>query len=242
MGVIVTLPSPETAELLSRTGFDWLFVDGEHAPLSPLECQRILQGVADRCACIVRVSQAGEREIKSMLDTGADGVLVPQVNSAEQARQVVDWCRYPPLGTRGVGLARAHGYGLDFAEYVETANRNVVVVVQAEHWQAVENIEAIAAVEGVDAVLIGPYDLAASMGKMGEVTHPEVLAAIDRVTRACLEAGVKLGIFGVDADAVRPYVDRGYTLLVSGTDALYLAGGAASTLEALRRDSKEDSA
>jgi 2-keto-3-deoxy-L-rhamnonate aldolase RhmA len=159
---------------------------------------------------------------------------VPQVNTAEQAANVVRWSRYAPEGARGVGLARAHGYGQRFKEYLESANREVAVIVQAEHVTAVDNIEAIASVPGVDAVLLGPYDLSASLGKMGKIDDPAVVAAIGRVTDACNAARMPLGYFGVSAAAVKPYAAQGYTLLVAGVDTTLLGGAARSLLADLR--------
>ena len=234
LGTMVTLPLAATAEILADAGFDWFFVDGEHGPLETRELLGILQAVGHRVPCVVRVPVAGEAPIKKVLDLGADGVIVPQVNTAAQAAQVVAQARYAPAGTRGVGLARAHGYGFRFQEYVDAANDRVAVIVQAEHATAVENIESIVAVEGVDAVLLGPYDLAASLGKMGDVDDPVVTDAIERVTRTCLEAEMPLGIFGVTAAAVRPYIDRGYRLIVAGVDGLFLGTAARATLSELR--------
>jgi 2-keto-3-deoxy-L-rhamnonate aldolase RhmA len=234
LGTMVTLASGASAEVLAGLGFDWLFVDGEHGPLEMRELTEILQAVGDKTACIVRVPQAAEVPIKKALDLGAHGIIVPQVNTAEQAADVVRWSRYAPEGERGVGLARAHGYGQSFRDYLSAANREIAVIVQAEHARAVENIDAIARVSGVDAVLVGPYDLSASLGKMGQVDDPAVVAAIDRVTAACRGAGMPLGIFGVTAAAIRPYAARGYSLLVAGVDTLYLANGAKALLAELR--------
>lgn len=234
IGTMVTLASPSTAEVLASVGFDWLFVDGEHGPLETAELLAILQTVGDRIPCIVRVPAGEEVAIKKTLDLGAAGVIVPQVNSAEQAARVVRAARYAPEGERGVGLARAHGYGFGFQEYLEHANDRVAVIVQAEHIEAVERIEEIAATPGIDAVLLGPYDLSASMGKMGQVTDPEVQAAIERVTTACQSAGVPLGYFGVSADAVRPYLERGYSLIVASVDTLLLGGAARRILGQLQ--------
>ena len=234
LGTMVTLPTAATAEILAGLGFDWLFVDGEHGPLETRELAAILQAVSRDVACLVRVPEAAEVPIKKALDLGAAGIIVPQVNTAEQAADVVRFARYPPDGARGVGLARAHGYGMRFREYVESANAEIAVVVQAEHTRAVDNIEAIARVPGVDAVLLGPYDLAASLGKMGQVDDPVVVAAIRRVTEACTAAGMPLGYFGVTAAAVAPYVERGYTLIVAGVDTLFLGQAAKTLLADLR--------
>ena len=233
VGTMLTIPAPEIAEIAAKCGFDWLFMDGEHSPLSTLDWQRMLQAVAGRSAGIIRVAARTEIEIKKVLDIGADGIIAPQVNSADEARRIVEWCRYPPQGGRGVGLARAQGYGLDFASYVESANEHVAVIIQAEHIEAVDNIEQIAQVEGIDAVFIGPYDLSASLNKMGEVDDPEVVAAIDKVTRACQQNNVALGYFGVNAEAVQPYIDQGYKLICAGVDAGFVTQGAQEILQQL---------
>ncbi|HEU4616487.1 MAG TPA: aldolase/citrate lyase family protein [Gammaproteobacteria bacterium] len=233
LGTMLTLPSPAVAEVLAGLGFDWLFVDAEHGPFETAELLSVLRAADRDVACLVRVPAAQEVPIKKALDLGAAGVIAPQVNTPEQAADVVRFARYSPRGRRGVGLARAHGYGFRFAEYVSSANDEVAVVVQAEHADAVENIEAIVKVEGVDAVLLGPYDLSASLGKMGRVDDPAVVEAIDHVIRTCLDAGMPLGYFGVTAEAVRPFMQRGCTLVVAGVDTLLLGTAAKSLLEDL---------
>jgi 2-dehydro-3-deoxyglucarate aldolase len=234
LGTMVTLASPSAAEVLAGIGFDWFFIDGEHGALETRDLLAILQAVSHRVACIVRVPAADEVAIKKMLDLGAHGIIVPQVNTAEQAANVVRWARYAPEGARGVGLARAHGYGQRFKEYLESANREIAVIVQAEHATAVENIESIVRVPGVDAVLLGPYDLSASLGRMGRVDDPAVVAAIRRVTDACRAADMPLGYFGVTAAAVKPYFAQGYTLIVAGVDTTLLGGAARTLLAELR--------
>ena len=234
IGTMLTIPAPEVAEMIAKCGFDWLFMDGEHAPLPVLEWQRLMQAVGGRCASVLRVPSLSERDIKKALDIGADGIIVPMVNNVEQAQQAVAWSKYPPRGRRGVGLARAQGYGLDFAENMEHANDRTALIVQAEHIDAVGNIDAIAAVDGIDAVFIGPYDLSASMGKTGQVDDPEVVGAIERVREACRQNGVALGYFGVDAASVEPYIERGYHLICAGVDAGFVTAGAKQVLEALK--------
>lgn len=234
LGTMVTLPTASTAEILADVGFDWLFIDAEHGPLDTSEVLGILQAVGHRTACIVRVPVLDEGLIKRVLDLGAQGVIVPQVNTADQAADVVRFSRYAPQGCRGVGLARAHGYGFQFAEYVASANDDVVVIVQAEHKTSVDNIHAIVAVPRIDCVLLGPYDLSASYGKMGQINDPEVLAGIARVTSTCQAAGIPLGYFGVSAEAVAPYAAQGYSLLVAGVDVLYLGNGARRMMKDLQ--------
>ncbi len=230
VGTMVTFGSPEVAEILTGVGFDWLFIDAEHAPFAALDIQRVLQGAGSKMPCLIRLAASEEVLIKKALDIGAAGIIAPMVNSAEQAERVVRWSKYAPVGTRGVGLGRAHGYGMGFQEYIESANQDVAVVIQAEHIEAVENIKAIVQVAGIDGVLIGPYDLSASLGRLGEVEHPEVVAAIGRVTDACQAAGIPLGVFGISAEAVKPYIERGYTLIVAGVDTMMLGTAAGKLL------------
>jgi 2-keto-3-deoxy-L-rhamnonate aldolase RhmA len=234
IGTIVSLASPEVAEVLSATGFDWLFVDAEHSPLDALAIQRLALG-AGATPCLVRLARGDEVSIKKALDVGAAGIIAPLINSAEQAAEVVRHAKYAPLGTRGVGVGRAHGYGFAFQEYVSRANDETVIVVQAEHIDAVNNVEAIVQVPGVGAVLVGPYDLSASLGRLGEVTHPDVVAAIDRVRQVCRAANMPLGIFGMTADAVRPYIERGFTLITVGIDTVLLGTAARQMLAQIRR-------
>ena len=233
-GTMITLPTPATAEILANAGFDWFFIDGEHGPLGTAEILGILQAVSHRVACIVRVPEAAEVPIKKMLDIGAHGIIVPQVNSAEQAADIVRWSKYSPQGSRGVGLARAHGYGATFPEYIKNANDEVAVIVQAEHADAVANIEAIAKVPGVDAIQLGPYDLSASMGKMGQIDDPEVLVALEKIFATCKEANLPVGCFGVSASNVQTDIERGSTLICAGTDTIFLSSAASRMLERLK--------
>ena len=235
VGTMASLSSPEVIEVLVKAGFEWLFIDGEHSPLDAGRMQRLLQAAGSQFPCIIRIPDHGEIGIKRALDIGAAGIIAPQVNSAQQARQIVNYAKYAPLGNRGVGLARAHGYGFEMEEYLHRANEETAIIVQAEHIQAVENIREIAGVDGVDAVLIGPYDLSASIGKIGQINDPEVTAAIDRVTETCLEMGVPLGIFVLTADEVEAYVKKGYTLLGVGIDAVFLGNAAQKTADTVKR-------
>jgi 2-keto-3-deoxy-L-rhamnonate aldolase RhmA len=232
VGTIVTLAAPEVAEILSTSGLDWLFVDGEHAPIDFQSAQTLL--AVSRVPCLMRVPDASEAMIKKALDIGAAGVIVPMVNSAQQARAIVSFAKYPPQGVRGVGRVRAQGYGFDFANYMDVANDETVVVVQCEHIAAVETIESIAAVEGVDAVLVGPYDLSGSMNLLGQVEHPDVLAAITRVAEVCTRIGRALAIFTAQPEKMKPFIAQGYTLLAVGVDVAALGDTARSIVGALK--------
>lgn len=235
LGTMLTLTSPAAAEVLAEAGFDWLFVDAEHGPFEWRDILAVLQAVSAKTSCVVRVPSADEVPIKKTLDLGAQGIIVPQVNTAAEANDVVRFAKYAPDGARGVGLARAHGYGMKFEEYVQSANERVAVVVQAETADAVDNIESIVQVAGVDAVLIGPYDLSASLGVAGRLDAKPVTEAINHITETCLRAEKPLGMFGVSAAAVQPYIDRGFTLIIAGVDTLLLGRAAKNLLDELRR-------
>ncbi len=232
LGTIVTLQSTDVSELLSQCGYDWLFIDTEHAPLTLRDAQTLIQ--AARVPCLIRVEDGGEATIKKALDTGATGIVVPQVTTAEQAEAIVRHAKYPPVGTRGVGIVRAQGYGHGMREYLYEANDETVVVLQVEHKTGVENIDAICAVPGVDAVFVGPYDLSASMDLTGLVNNPGVVAAIDRVTEGCKDGNRRLGIYVGSAELARAYIGRGYTLVAVGMDTIMLGAAARNTLEAVR--------
>lgn len=234
IGTLLNLPSAAVAEILAAAGFDWLFIDGEHGAIDSAELVAILQAVERDIACIVRIPELGVGAIKRALDMGAAGILVPQIETAEEAARAVRLARYAPEGERGMGLARAHRYGFGFREYIERANRDIAVVVQAEHARAVDNIDAIASVEGLDAVFLGPYDLSASLGYPGEIEHPKVMEAIDHITRSCQARGMPLGYFGIDAAAVQPYIDRGYRLICAGVDCVLLGQAAARLARELK--------
>ena len=234
LGTILSLNSPDVAEILSQIGFDWLFIDAEHSTLDPHHLQAIFQATGDSIPCVVRIPALDEIVVKKTLDAGAAGVLVPQVHNAEQAEQLVRWGRYYPAGSRGLGFGRAQGYGLKVGEYLETANEDIVLSVQAESAEAVKNIEAIVKVEGLDAVLVGPYDLSASMGLPGQINHPDVKTAIQRVADVCKGVGMPVGIFGLTAEAVQPYIDLGFRFIVAGVDTVMLGNAAGNLLKQLR--------
>jgi 2-keto-3-deoxy-L-rhamnonate aldolase RhmA len=230
---LVTLNSPATAELLAAVGFDWLFIDAEHSPLDTAQMQALMQA-AGTTPCVVRLSASDEMHVKRALDIGAAGIIAPQVNSVEHAERIVQAAKYAPVGQRGLGVARAHRYGLNIREYMQSANDDTAVIVQAEHRDALAQIEQIVRVAGIDGVLIGPYDLSASLGRPGSVDHPEVREAIARVRRACQSANLPIGIFGLTADAVKPYIEDGFTMIVAGVDTVLLANASSTLLAAVR--------
>ncbi len=234
VGTLISLPSPELAEIASAAGFDWLFLDMEHGPLAPGDVLRLVQAAREPCACLVRVPETSETGVKKALDTGAAGIIVPHVNGAAEAARAVHWAKYPPEGGRSVGFSRANGYGTRFQEHVETANARTVVVAQVEHIDGVRAIGEILGVPGIDAVFIGPYDLSASLGKPGRLQDADVREAVSAVAAACAARRVPVGLFCGDLAASVKALDEGYALICSGLDIGFYARAAEAVVRGLR--------
>jgi len=235
LGTIVTLPSPEMAELLSQAGFDWLFIDMEHTSLGVKDVQRILQAVGKEFPCLVRVPAMDEAWIKKVLESGPAGIIVPHVNTPEEIEKILRWSKYPPDGTRSVGISRAQGYGLNLQEYMEKANETIAIVPQVEHIDAVNNLDAIVKVRGLTSIFVGPYDLSGSIGKLGKVKDPEVHGMIQNVQTICSKTDIVTGIFGVDAEEVNSYIKIGYSLVAVGLDTSHVSKSVQQTLLSLRK-------
>jgi 4-hydroxy-2-oxoheptanedioate aldolase len=234
IGTLLTLPSPELAEICTDAGFDWLLIDMEHGVHDTLSVQRIAQAVGEQCPCIVRVPLNDEVWIKKVLDVGVAGLLIPHVNTGATAAYAVHHSKYPPNGARSIGLSRAHRYGARFQEYLDSANENTAVVVQVEHVDSVRNLEEILGVEGVDGVFVGPYDLSASMNKPGQLADPQVQGAIEHIQQVCTSRNVPTGIFAGNTAAAKQALEQGYTLLGMGSDASIFSGAVRQVVEALR--------
>lgn len=229
-GLWLALADAYAAELCAGSGFDWVLIDGEHAPNDLRTMLSILQGVAPYPTHpVVRLPHDDPALIKQVLDLGADTLLIPMVESPAQAEQLVRAMRYPPDGIRGVGsgIARASRWSR-FSDYLEQANRNMCLLVQVETRPALEQVSAIAAVEGVDGVFIGPIDLSASMGYLGQPSHPEVVAAIDAALGAIRNAGKAAGIFCTDESMARRYIGKGANFVAVGVDTSLLAQATAA--------------
>lgn len=234
-GPMLTLPCADVADVMSRAGFDWLWIEMEHATLGLERVQQMLQAAGGRVPCIVRSPWNDHVWLKRILDTGCDGVVIPQIRSAEEAAAAVSACKYSPDGHRSVGIGRAQAFGLEFKEYVARANDELTIILQAEHVDAVNRIDSILEVPGFDAIMIGPYDLSASMGMIGQVDSPEVLSAIARIKEACKARRMPVGIFAPDVSAARRQVADGCTLLLVGVDAMMLGEVAKGFLHELRK-------
>lgn len=237
-GSWITIPHPAIAEVMVRAGFDWLTVDLEHSAIT-LESAAELIRTIDLAGLspFVRVGSHDANVIKRVMDAGAHGIIASTVNTPEQAAAIVAAVKYPPVGTRGVGLSRAQGYADEFDTHYRWLNEESIVFVQIEHHDAVRNIDAILSVPGVDGFFIGPYDLSASLGIPGQLDHPKMLAALAEV-RAAQErvptvAGVHV-VQPVPAD-VEKKLAAGYRFIAYGIDYLFLLNHARAGLEEIRR-------
>ena len=228
IGLWVGLADAYAAELLATTGFDWLLIDGEHAPNDVRSALAQLQAIAPYpVSGIVRPVQGDTALIKQYLDAGALTLLVPMVHTAAQATQVVAATRYAPRGIRGLGSALARASRWNTVEgYVEHADEEICVLVQVESTEGLANLDAIAAVEGVDGVFFGPADLSASMGHLGRMRHPDVLKAIDEGIARVLRAGKAPGILATDPDQARYYLAAGALFVAVGLDTTLLSRSA----------------
>jgi len=225
VGLWLSLAQPYTAEICATAGFDWLLIDGEHAPNDLRSVLAQLQAVAPyRAHPVVRAPVGDSTLIKQLLDVGAQTLLVPMVDTAGQARALVAATRYPPQGIRGVGAAaaRASRWGARRA-YLDEANDEVCLLVQAESRTAMDNLDAICAVDGVDGVFIGPSDLAASMGHRGQPGHPQVQSAIEAGIARILAHGKAPGILTGDPALAKRYLALGARFVAVGIDAALLA-------------------
>jgi 4-hydroxy-2-oxoheptanedioate aldolase len=219
--------SPVMAEIMAGAGLDWLMIDMEHGPVGLSEVQTLLQAAAAYpVTTVVRVPANDAVWIKQVLDLGAQTIMVPMVSHAEEARAAVAHASYPPRGHRGVGNALARsGRWNRVDDYLANAAEHTSVIVQIETAEGVENAEAIAAVDGVDGVFVGPSDLAASLGLIGRQTHPDVVAAVQRAFAGVRAAGKPVGVNAFDPAAARGYVDAGARFALVGADVALVARG-----------------
>ena len=226
-GMWVCSGSPLVAEICAGAGLDWLLIDMEHSPngLESVLAQLYAVSAYDATP-LVRVPVGDVVTIKQVLDLGAQNLLVPMVSSAEEARAVVEAVRYPPRGRRGVGSALARSARWNRVEgYLDAADDSVSLFVQIETADGVDAAAEIAAVDGVDGVFVGPSDLAASMGRLGEQTHPDVTAVVLRAFDGVRGAGKPVGVNAFDPAVARRYIDAGASFVLVGADVALLARG-----------------
>jgi len=231
VGLWTSFADPYAIEIVASAGFDWLLIDGEHAPNDLRAVLAQLQAVAAYPAQpVVRLPIGDPVLIKQFLDLGAHSLLIPLVESGKQAQQLVSATRYPPVGTRGVASARASRWG-SITDYMARADELVCLLLQVETRKGLQNLEEILAVQGVDGIFIGPSDLAASLGHPGEPSHADVVPVIEDAITKIKASGKAAGVLTADPDLARAYIGRGVTFCAAGIDTIILS----QALKALAR-------
>jgi 4-hydroxy-2-oxoheptanedioate aldolase len=237
IGALLALPSPPAVEILAQQGFDWLWIDMEHGPINLETAHRMIQATSGtNTVPLVRVPKNLDWLAKPALDIGAMGIIFPFVNSKEDAVAAVRAVRYPPEGVRGWGPTfAALRWGVSPPEYAKVANKEVMAILLIEHIDAVNRIDEILAVPGIDLAFVGPFDLSGSMGLLGQTTHPQVQESIDKVHAAAERAKVPIGIVATAPDAINKRLQQGYQFLMVGNDVAFLTAGAKNILDQIKR-------
>lgn len=232
-----SIPSSDVAEIIAKTSVDWVAIDLEHSlyDLKTLKDSiRAIQGVGN--VAFVRLPDHGSTLIKQVLDFGIDGLIVPSVDSADQAVSIMRACRYMPMGARGVGLGRAQNYGASFDSYLQSYQSRLTTILQIESATGVSNLPEILSVEGVDGIFVGPYDLSCSLGCPGDFSSPEFLRALGKIKTVCGVYEVPMGIHVVQPcnERLANYIEAGFSFIAYGVDFTILSHGLETSLEIRR--------
>ena len=235
VGTFAAIPHPVAVEITAQSGFDFLCIDWEHAQISRDMIENLVRASdVHQVPAMVRVPGHGAETIAAALDSGARGILVPRVSSAAQAAAAVEAARYPPLGRRGVGPGRAASYGYRIPEYLAGANAELVVALQVETAEGLDNVDAIAATEGVDVVFVGPGDLSVSIDAIGPEHTDRLSRAIETIVASALAHGKAAGIFCTTPQAVGRWSAAGASFFILASDTMFLGAEAAARYAAAR--------
>lgn len=238
VGSWITLAHPAIAEIMAKSGFDWLAVDLEHSVITLREAEELIR-VIDLCGVtpLVRLTSNDPNQIKRVMDAGAHGVIVPSVNNPADAQKAVAAVHYPPQGRRGVGLARAQGYGVGFDAYRKWLKDNAVVIAMIEHWEGVKHVRDILSTEGVDGYFIGPYDLSTSLGIPGQFEHPHIKAAMNAIKKAgqALKKPGGLHIVEPDPAQLKRRLREGFQFLAYSLDTRMIDTACRAGLKGIKK-------
>ncbi len=238
IGSWITVGDYAMTEIMAKSGFDWLAIDIEHSVIDFEKTQNLIR-IINLCGItsFVRVGENNPLIIKRVMDAGAKGIIVPMINCKEDAVKAVNAMNYPPKGNRGVGLARAQEYGLKFNEYKNWAGKNSILVAQIEHLKAVENLEEILSVKGIDAIIVGPYDLSASMGIPGDFNALPMRSAMEKIKKTADKFKIAYGFHVIQPEAkeLKNKISQGCTFLAFSLDALLLAAKCRDELKQIRK-------
>jgi len=239
IGSWIMMGNPMSVEVMALAGFEWLVIDIEHTSIDMQTTETLITTIqANNMKALVRVSKNEEVVIKKVLDMGADGIIVPMVSSKEDAIQAVEYAKYPPVGKRGVGLYRSTKYGTKFEEYKKWVDEELVIIAQIEHIDAVNNIDDILKVPGIDGTIIGPYDLSGSMGYPGEFEREDVKEAVQKVLDRCKEYNMPSGFHVVDTnpESLNQKIAQGCTFLAYGIDYFFMRDAAMRGMQKINKD------
>ena len=228
IGTWVTLSNTSIIEILAESSFDWITIDIEHNLINPENLKNlILTGQSRGLAVFVRVPSINEIDIKYALDAGADGIVAPMINTIDDARRLVSFSYYPPIGKRGVGLSRAQGFGKNFDSYLKWASKELILIGQIESKEAIDNLEELCQISQIDSFMIGPYDLSASLGKPGKFDEPVVKKCLEKFKMTCREYKKATGIHivPIEPNGVKNSIDEGFSFIAFGTDFNFLLKG-----------------
>lgn len=240
IGSWITIAHPSIVDIMASAGFEWLVVDMEHTSIDLAQAHILISTIqANKMKALVRVSKNEEVIIKRVLDMGADGIIVPMVKNAQEAQEAVSYAKYPPKGKRGVGLFRAQKYGLGFEQYKKWVDEELVIIAQIEHIEAVKNIEEIIMTDGIDGIIIGPYDLSGSMGYPGEFYRDDVSQAIQKVLFTCKEHNKPSGFHVIESNPAKlqQKIAEGCTFLAYSLDFFFLGDCAREGMEKIKKGS-----
>lgn len=232
LGTWITIGNPDVVDILKQLPFDWFVFDTEHSYFSIETVKNMQLALTDSSACpIVRVGQLDQLLIKRALDIGSQGLVVPLVNTAEDASKYVSYAMYPPAGVRGAGPGRAAKYGNNLSEYLRTANDELLLVAQIETRQALSNVDSIVSTKGIDVAFVGPTDMTMSLGLIDDRWNPKVVEAMQTVIKACEKHGKIPGTLAVTAEEAKKWLGLGFKFVALGSDSKHLFQGAKSFLQ-----------
>ncbi len=224
IGSWIQIPHPSIAEIMGQAGYDWIAVDMEHGSIGAHQLPDLFRALElGNTLPLARIAQGAPKDCKQALDAGAGGIIVPMIESAEQLMKVRDACRWPPAGTRGVGFSRANLFGKHFNQY-QAESQAPLLIAMIEHRRAIDNLDEILAVEGLDAIMIGPYDLSASMNLTAQFKHSDFLEAMAEILWKCNDVGIAAGVHVVQPSKVEleQRLNEGYRFLAFSIDSVML--------------------
>lgn len=232
LGTWITIGNPDIVDILKNLPFEWFMFDMEHSYFSFESVKTMMQALGEGPTPMVRIGQVDQLLAKRALDIGSQGLLVPLVNSKEEAERLVKYSMYPPSGVRGAGPGRASKFGMNLPEYLRTANQELLLAVQIETTEALSKVDEILDTKGIDIGFVGPTDLTISLGLVDDRSNPKVIEAMERVIRSCKAHGKIPGTLAVSVEEARKFLKLGFQFISLASDSRFLSYGARSYLEA----------